>query len=1048
MRMLFINRFYLFVIVCFINILVIGNATAANYTWDGSSSTVWTTGANWAGNSAPTDLSTDNITIPASCPRYPSLGNTPRTVGNLTIASGASLTMAYTGSGNRLAVNGNFVNNGTLIHTVDQYIWLLGSGKTLGGTGNFLGGVAAPFMIRPSASYTLTNSISIRHIFILTGATFDLNGYDLSTEFFFQSGTFYLRTGTLSIGGNPDASMWYNANSELGNGDTKNPWLTDANFNENTGTVYYNAGETFAAADQWVRSATYYNLKIRTNNGYTVSMGYNAAFTISNDLEILNPGTAGGIAATLNSITLNGNFYLGNTGNALTLNLDDRIARSSAGTGTFTMGNNDAHNVNVGYAHATNWGISLGAAGATTPLTFYGTVTYTSGSAQKVMNPNYKHLTISGAGSRTLTANTVINGNLTINAGTLDPTASNYDINLRGDFYNVATFTQRSNNFTFDGSTAQSITNASGTASTYAGSNATTISIPDNTPSTGVASGNNVPTAAALAAISGGASLTVNVPGGVYTGLSSINLSATHPYNGDLDFYLVSPDNTVLVISTDNGGSGDNYSNITFSDAGSVTPPTANTNFSGTTYKPEVQTFASYSGSYAGNWILYAVDDAASNTGNLTSFTITLNVIPAATLNLYNMIVNNSSSTGVTTNNDVAIVSPAVVTLTDGEFILNNHTLTLNNTATTAFSGGSNNSYVVSETNAAVNNSIIQWKMGTTTGAHVFPFGVNGTYIPFTFNKTTAGSADISVSTRASGTTNVPWAGASSVAAVTNMYSAYGGSASASVIDRWWDITKSAAVTGNLTFTYKGSENTMSISPTGTVKMQHWNGTAWDAPVGTGTGVTSGTGSVTVTGATTFSPWVAVASSAPLPIELLEFGGVCNKNNITLNWSTASENNNDYFTIEKSKNGNSFSTLGIVNSTGNSTTVKNYSLTDFNPFENTTYYRLKQTDYDGTSKTFQTIAIDNCSDSIEGVSIINAYNNKEGNIIINIDAITNETYSVKILNVMGNLLTKEKYIATKGKNNYNIYCNNFNAGVYFLIIDNGKNSITKKIILD
>ena len=116
------------------------------------------------------------------------------------------------------------------------------------------------------------------------------------------------------------------------------------------------------------------------------------------------------------------------------------------------MGNNDSHAINITYANSTNWAISLGASQATTPLTFYGTVTYNSGSAQKVMSSAYKHLTISGAGTRTLTAATTVLGNLTLNAGIFDISGSNYGITLGGDWVNAGgSFNAENGTITFDG---------------------------------------------------------------------------------------------------------------------------------------------------------------------------------------------------------------------------------------------------------------------------------------------------------------------------------------------------------------------------------------------------------------------------------------------------------------------------------------------------------------------------------------------------------------------------------------------------------------------
>ncbi|MBI2281541.1 MAG: hypothetical protein HYU68_12765, partial [Bacteroidetes bacterium] len=150
----------------------------------------------------------------------------------------------------------------------------------------------------------------------------------------------------------------------------------------------------------------------------------------------------------------------------------------------------------------------------------------------------------------------------------------------------------------------------------------------------------------------------------------------------------------------------------------------------------------------------------------------------------------------------------------------------------------------------------IKWVAGTNTGNYVFPFGVGGNaadYIPFTFNKTTAGASDVQLSTWFTDVQNFPKPAATNVGAVTNMF----GTADSTLfaIDRFWDIQASA--TADLTFSYRGIENT-TVNPNDTVKTQHWNGTAWDAQVGLGSlGVTTGVGIAgPFIGQNTFSPWV------------------------------------------------------------------------------------------------------------------------------------------------------------------------------------------------
>ena len=106
---------------------------------------------------------------------------------------------------------------------------------------------------------------------------------------------------------------------------------------------------------------------------------------------------------------------------------------------------------------------------------------------------------------------------------------------------------------------------------------------------------------------------------------------------------------------------------------------------------------------------------------------------------------------------------------------------------------------------------------------------------------------------------------------------------------------------------------------------------------------------------------VSIYESEPvnLPIELLYFkGSVYNSDNI-LHWSTASEDNNDYFTIEKTKDGIDWEIVTRESGAGNSSNQLYYSSVDENVESIINYYRLKQTDYDGRFKYSDIISIDN-----------------------------------------------------------------------------------------
>ena len=68
---------------------------------------------------------------------------------------------------------------------------------------------------------------------------------------------------------------------------------------------------------------------------------------------------------------------------------------------------------------------------------------------------------------------------------------------------------------------------------------------------------------------------------------------------------------------------------------------------------------------------------------------------------------------------------------------------------------------------------------------------------------------------------------------------------------------------------------------------------------------------------------------------------------VQLRWATASEDNNSFFTVERSQDGQNFRPIGTINGAGNSEGVQTYQFADIDPFQGYSYYRLKQTDFNG-----------------------------------------------------------------------------------------------------
>ena len=182
-----------------------------------------------------------------------------------------------------------------------------------------------------------------------------------------------------------------------------------------------------------------------------------------------------------------------------------------------------------------------------------------------------------------------------------------------------------------------------------------------------------------------------------------------------------------------------------------------------------------------------------------------------------------------------------------------------------------------------------------------------------------------------------------------------------------------------------------------------------------------------------------------LPIKLGHFDATFNEKTKTvdLNWLTASEINNDFFTIEKSKDGQIFEVVGIVDGAGNSNTIRTYDTIDKNPYQGTSYYRLKQTDYDGQFAYSQLVAV-NVIGAFENVAIFP--NPILGVGYLSFSAAANSTTTVWIYDISGRKVWSKDYGTNKGANQLTLETNELSQGMYFLTMSNGEENTTLKFI--
>jgi|GEM_PF-2804514 len=183
-----------------------------------------------------------------------------------------------------------------------------------------------------------------------------------------------------------------------------------------------------------------------------------------------------------------------------------------------------------------------------------------------------------------------------------------------------------------------------------------------------------------------------------------------------------------------------------------------------------------------------------------------------------------------------------------------------------------------------------------------------------------------------------------------------------------------------------------------------------------------------------------------LPIELLSFDAKCDASSIKVQWETAAETNNQFFSIERSADGDVFETIGVVNGAGNSNAVLNYTFLDEKPLNGTSYYRLKQTDMDGRFEYFGPVSFtNNCSS--DGGSTITVFNNPvENELTFQLIAPFDEELYITIYDMCGRTVIKTNVATTAGNNNFSMDVHSISKGIYFLSIEGKSFSARQKFV--
>jgi len=172
-----------------------------------------------------------------------------------------------------------------------------------------------------------------------------------------------------------------------------------------------------------------------------------------------------------------------------------------------------------------------------------------------------------------------------------------------------------------------------------------------------------------------------------------------------------------------------------------------------------------------------------------------------------------------------------------------------------------------------------------------------------------------------------------------------------------------------------------------------------------------------------------------IPVELSSFTAETGKNTVALNWSTATETNNNGFEIERKLKNQEWVTIGFVQGKGTTTEIQNYSYSDDYsslPYEGTVLYRLKQIDYDGSYEYSDQLAVNLTfipSDYYLSQNYPNPFN---PSTTIKYSLPVESIVRINIYNALGEII-EELVSKSQSSGNYEVTWNaqNYSSGIYY-----------------
>ena len=246
--------------------------------------------------------------------------------------------------------------------------------------------------------------------------------------------------------------------------------------------------------------------------------------------------------------------------------------------------------------------------------------------------------------------------------------------------------------------------------------------------------------------------------------------------------------------------------------------------------------------------------------------------------------------------------------------------------------------------------------------------------------------------------------------------------------------------TYTVTYNYDGHPGITDESVLELAKRDDNSDATWSQETAT---LNTGSNTLTLPGQTGTEYILASVGTNTLPIDLVYFDAEVVYNDVQLSWQTASEVNNDYFTIERSANGFDWQVILRQDGMGNSSQLNSYFALDNDPISGISYYRLKQTDFDGSFEYFDPAQVEVNYHK----EFLHVYPNPtKGLLNVFVSNKINETTKLTIRDNLGAIVYEAEFIQGEPIWNEEIVIEG--AGMYFVHAEVGKQSTVKKVIVE